>query len=407
MNVRWCLCPVVEVANPDGGKSRWPLVNELIDPSQPKRFEALDDPHNPGEEIPQTLNFAAAIANDQVAGDVCLVQVWGGDFSKLDAEGGITDILEQEYSRDLRPLLEPGIGVKEFGALGETPRQRGWSTAKLGRLHGFLRSARMSEADIAQITEEAPIWVSLQAIGRQFNSAFDPRIECARGSMAHNSTVIFDDPLTDTNGTKLYNHTPNTTGTGWTQLSSPTNPADELEIQSNTATPGGSGASVGELVRVDDAASSADYDMEFDLVNDDPSGDDPICLAGRVTASNNYYLGYIESGTGYRIMKNVTGTRTLITSATGTNYGAPSTLTFECRDALKDLKLGGTSELSTSDNAITATGFGGVGTGNITEDTGDDISTTWEFDNFTVTDQTVVGGGGTPIHYYRRRNMVH
>lgn len=201
--------------------------------------------------------------------------------------------------------------------------------------------------------------------------------------------AVFNDTFTDTNGTALESHTPNT-GTSWTQVWSSGAPTG-FEIETNTAVVN-IGLSDGCIYSANATYPSADYSAE--AVNAGNTGDDTLYLFVRLQDQENMYAAKLVAGGTSQLYKKVTGTWTALgTSFTGPAAGSVNKLeiigtTIKFYDDGVELK-------SVTDSDISAAGKAGIGAGGGSElvTLGDDASgQSW--DTFVVTDLGSGGGGG-------------
>lgn len=163
MPVRWVINPVIETIGPNDERYRKPKVAAIIDPGRPPR-PGTDDAGDP-IDIPQTYSHVSCIS-DGLPGqqnDWCLSQVWGVDFTPLDADPEVIDLLEMDYGQDERGVV-----------LAKRGREHGVSAAKMGRIIARLRD---KGADVTAITKDTPVHETLRRLGRVINPQFDPRLE--------------------------------------------------------------------------------------------------------------------------------------------------------------------------------------------------------------------------------------
>jgi hypothetical protein len=203
--------------------------------------------------------------------------------------------------------------------------------------------------------------------------------------------AIIDDKFTgEGSDVDLDTHTPDTTGTGWTNI-------ETTGTRSIFVETGGGGAPA-DVIRAEAAENSDrtiytaqgtylenEYDVEIDVVNTD-SGDDWAWLIGRLTNSSNYYAaGFVVSTvTDLFLVKKVSNTFSLIGSA-DTDWSGSVTMKLEIRDAAKKIFIDDVEKVSSSDNTLTFVGDAGVALGNIYISTFD-IGAGWDLDNFLVTE---------------------
>jgi len=163
-------------------------------------------------------------------------------------------------------------------------------------------------------------------------------------------SVFLSDTFTDTNGTLLSAHTPETGGS-WTKRSGFSN----LTITSNKAV----GSSNFNNVYTNAAVPGGnEYDIEYDLTPS--SGYNNDCF-GRFVDLNNYFRCVLANNFIY-FYKKVSGTETLITFVGySLNIGVVNTVKFEIRDAAKKVYIDSVEKISTADDSITDAGIVGIG----------------------------------------------
>ena len=203
---------------------------------------------------------------------------------------------------------------------------------------------------------------------------------------------VGEDSFTEASDTAVASHTPED-GTGWTKTldgSSGTSTAtvigadDHLKVDVRTT-------NQADIYTIDDAPSDADYSVGFKIVQFDFSLSDTIWVIGRLTATNTYYAcggsGWDTPGPAFHLYKNVAGTQTQLDTIGGDeNPIAPgSVLKLEMIGSSIKCYHNGIEMLSATDSAITATGKGGIGYGEVAINN-DDISVDWEIDNFSISD---------------------
>lgn len=168
------------------------------------------------------------------------------------------------------------------------------------------------------------------------------------------------DNFDDTEGTLLQSHTPSGGGS-WTKHSAAT---CDAEIASNRVRNGGSGQKAVYYHSADPA--SAEYDVEGDLYRADSSdGDRDAGVAGRMDTTDetfyNAFASIYPGFNGYYLDKAVSGTYTRLGSyETSISASSTTAVKLELRDAAKKVYVAGTERISSSDNAITATGKAGL-----------------------------------------------
>jgi hypothetical protein len=220
-------------------------------------------------------------------------------------------------------------------------------------------------------------------------------------------TLVFEDTFTDTNGTELPSHTPNT-GTSWTEVIDTVGTAS-AQIQSNMCKASGEITSHGLLLVEAPAPSSPNMAVEFEigLINESGSGgDDNVGVPIRYQDTNNYYgmwIGGLSSGS-YRARTVEKAAGTVTTKATVNLAALTIGDIFRIEmigNRFKVYQNGVEIEgLSFIDTSITAAGASGLGWGTVLDAfTGSDISALWGIDNFKVytTAGPIQTGSGTTV----------
>jgi len=193
-------------------------------------------------------------------------------------------------------------------------------------------------------------------------------------------------------------HTPDTTGSGYTDLI--TTGSCDLFVDSvkdnidaaESITTGGCGAGEGELDEADDVMTTADYTVEITQVNGD-TGDDTNDLCGRIADANNMYCFIFNEGSGGPtgdLYENVGGTWAIIEANCG-NIADGSKVELIMIGTTISIEDDDSEICSVTDDSHAGPGQAGVGMGDIGADTGDDVSSQ-ELDDFIVTTQEVAGG---------------
>jgi len=173
-----------------------------------------------------------------------------------------------------------------------------------------------------------------------------------------NGSQFLVDSFTDTTGTAITAHTPETGGAWVLQTGyAPTNPLtisstgtayarDGLDVYRNTAAP-----------------ASADYYVECVLVWKSTKSDDAMGVMGRADAAANtlYWARFSASAGGYQLFKTVAGTNTQLgTTQTATFTSGSHTVRLTMLGSTISMSVDGTTLVSVTDTAITAAGFAGV-----------------------------------------------
>lgn len=196
------------------------------------------------------------------------------------------------------------------------------------------------------------------------------------------------DTFTAADGTALTSHTPSPLGTGWTEQVR--TGAESWEINGNEVDGTASELSDRVLTTISDAPSTAEYNIVVRLELMDVTGDDPFFLIGRFTDTSNYYLCSLFSGNDAadkRLHKNVAATITELASGDA-GSDSDERVIFEITDARKAMFFSdaqGTPTISSTDDALTSVGIGGIALGNFINAT-DDIEHSWHLEDFAVID---------------------
>lgn len=144
MPIRWVICPVVKVTWTDPetgallGGFRAPKVATLIDPARDKPYE-----------------HSSAIDT----AEWCVSAVRGQDFSALDADKEIVNLLETDYAQT-EDLLD------------QTPTALGWSTGKANSLKAVLAS---HGASVVGLAPDSPLGDWLDRLCEAVHPSFKAR----------------------------------------------------------------------------------------------------------------------------------------------------------------------------------------------------------------------------------------
>lgn len=195
-------------------------------------------------------------------------------------------------------------------------------------------------------------------------------------------TVVANDTFTDSAGTDLASHTPETGS--WTEHGP--SAAGSLVINSNNVRVGANA----ESVYYQAAPGTSEYDVEVTISPGTMTDFLLSGVAGRIdTAASTFYRACYTNVGGtnkFALEKVVAGAATTLGTFNATLSGS-TTLKLQIRNAAKKVFINGTERISSADNAITATGRGGLygsmtGFDGIGAGSGRGVL----FDNFTVTD---------------------
>lgn len=187
--------------------------------------------------------------------------------------------------------------------------------------------------------------------------------------------VQASDDFTGTAGSLLSGRTASDGGT-WTKH--PSAAVDSRITAANKMRKNASNASLASIHTHSYTPPTAEYDVQMNITRGTTS---PIAAAGlgpvgrQDTAALTMYHARYAEGTGWQLLRFVTGTATVLgTSATpALATGGAATLKLELRDAAKKVYVDGVelAGLTSTDNTITAIGRAGIrafaGTGTLTD----------------------------------------
>lgn len=169
-------------------------------------------------------------------------------------------------------------------------------------------------------------------------------------------TTTADDTMTGTAGTNLQSHTPDSGGGTWTKATGTT----------ANATLDGSGHCYdngfnGPVYYNSKTPASADYDIQVDSKSDASGSYAPGPIGRQSSSADTCYLVFFHGAIGdWLLYKHVAGTATNIGNYTG---DVPTTLKstlLSLSGNSQVFKIGGVTRITTSDTAVTATGFAGA-----------------------------------------------
>ncbi|MEE9302600.1 MAG: hypothetical protein V3U84_02335 [Thiotrichaceae bacterium] len=204
---------------------------------------------------------------------------------------------------------------------------------------------------------------------------------------------IVKDEFTDTNGTALTAHTPDT-GTGWTEVAN-TSTASIFEINNNACRVDVAEDAVHIAASCEPDPSDAEYIVECSISAISGSSDDGLGLFARRTDNDNFYalqiLPNVNAENSTKIFKQVSSSDTELASF-DLNDNTAGNYRLIITDAKKSVTHGGIEILSTTDNVLTSTGDAGIWAGNYVGDS-TDITTFDNWNNMRTLDipQEVVG----------------
>lgn len=216
----------------------------------------------------------------------------------------------------------------------------------------------------------------------------------ALAGLAGAATSIANDTCTGTDGTAITAHTPDDGGS-WTVHPNAVASASII-IATNRLRANKSGD---DLYYHSGTPASADYDVECDVFINTKVGSNLTGINGRMSTSvkTMYTLCIDTSGTRLAMFKNVTGTATLLGSATPTlNTGTSYHLKLEMRGTTINGYIDGVLSITVTDSAISATGKPGIWTqGALSNSTGIHI------DNFSATNAPAATFNLSPTSIYK------
>jgi hypothetical protein len=197
------------------------------------------------------------------------------------------------------------------------------------------------------------------------------------------AATIFDDTFTGTGG--LSAHTPDV-GTSWTSVFS--NGLSFTLDGAGAVGDNGPSSSLYNYLTANATYSTADYDVTATFSTFNTAGASRmIGLLARYQDTNNFYLAWIEDGTGtndVRIYSCVAGTCTKISSTEDTNPTANDVFVLELRGNQIGLKKNGAYVINPiTDSSISAAGKAGYGAG----------------DFLNITTASTPGGGGKATQF--------
>lgn len=206
--MRWCICPVVmewqhppadwldgsgglKPGKPGGWWLRRPKVSLITDPGRPAnpyiKFNPVTGNKEPvldvnGDQvmIPKTVTHSSVISNGPATPLLtiappplietdddkwCLSLCCAVDFSELEKDADIEDVLGEVYQHTEHPLF-----------LDNTPRMRQWSGARIDEVKRIMVDRARVPGNVieSKINEHTPFKAMLFEIGRGINLTFDP-----------------------------------------------------------------------------------------------------------------------------------------------------------------------------------------------------------------------------------------
>lgn len=204
-------------------------------------------------------------------------------------------------------------------------------------------------------------------------------------------TLIFSDTFTDSTGTELSAHTPDT-GTSWQEIVD-TLPGAFMEVR-NDAAPGARANSSGSFNSqavayvANPAPSVPDMRVEVTLNQFPTSTDDTAAIIVRVQDADNFYAFFLvtESGTARSVwlQKTLSGVSTALDTDFGVTIEAGDVISLEIVGTTITAKLNDVEILSATDSAISSAGKAGIYLGAYDDWADADISSLYRFDDFKV-----------------------
>lgn len=204
--------------------------------------------------------------------------------------------------------------------------------------------------------------------------------------------TFFSDTFTDTAGTLLESHTPDT-GTSWAKASPA--PSSAVITASGRARIGGNTFG---YYYANATPGSAEYDVTSDFYAATIVTDAGITGRNNTASQTMYRFRYRQGLTEWQLNKVVAGAVTNLATAGQTlTAGVTYALKLEIRDAAKKAYVDGVEVVSSTDNAITAADYAGLYLGGLT--TADDTRG-FQFDNYHVSDPPAAAEDRTPLGIY-------
>ena len=186
------------------------------------------------------------------------------------------------------------------------------------------------------------------------------------------ATIIFEDSFTGSaSGTELESHTPDTTGTSWSKISSAGSGNLQINADVTSIQSAGIDAAGSSIYTADATYSTANYEVEatFPVFNTSGSNGRTMNLFCRYQDANNFYLAWLEDSAGntdVRLYSVVAGTATLIGSS-DTNPASGNVFTLVCNGNQISLKKNGANVINPVTNSDhTTAGKAGIGAGDFT-----------------------------------------
>jgi len=207
-------------------------------------------------------------------------------------------------------------------------------------------------------------------------------------------STVFSDNFTEASNTALTSHTPSPTGTSWVEVAKVGTTINWQVYAADYVAGIGGNTAEGQSCKSQPDPSSSAYDVQWTVqLVDTTSGTQRRRLLGRMADSSNYYaaglLPTAHASNTDELFKIVADAKTQLATV-DTAWANNDTHMLRMRDAAKEVFRNGSSILSNSDNALTATGSAGIGLGNIgTNDTGNGNSNAFRFDDYLVDEATV------------------
>ena len=215
--------------------------------------------------------------------------------------------------------------------------------------------------------------------------------------------VVTEDSMTEAALTLMVNHDADPTGTNWVEVHNDMSSGRALEIKagSGECDPTGSEANDLVIIKSQPSPTEDEYDVKLEFNGVEAIDDDFCGAAGRMTAANNGYFLFVTGAAqtnDFRLIKIVSGTATDLVANVDIGIAIGEDITFQIRDAAKKGFHGASESLSNTDNALTASGDGGIFMGDIRQDNGSNVDGSWEITHYTLTEVAVGGFAHAQVH---------
>jgi hypothetical protein len=257
-----------------------------------------------------------------------------------------------------------------------------WNNAKeIGDINGDVLKA-MLDNTIVNVKDNDIFDEGLSASKKEKKNIFSFLKKFVKSALA---AVNFSDGFTVASTISLQNQTPDTAGSGWTELID--NGGCDLKINAagdylsggDSSTVGLCSADEGALCNTDDYVSTKNYEVSVTQTNGD-TDDDMTYICCRIQDANNMYcLRFNESDAD--LVENTSGSWGIIENG-GSGIADGSTVELICNGSTISAEDDGSEILSVSDSTNSYPGQAGIGLGDIGY-VNDDASAQ-QIDNFQV-----------------------